>query len=74
MTFLDHSNSNIPLPNPDFLKIHANFARVLYASGAGAYFDYVWKNDAHVNGDGSTDISSALAAALMTKGRRVFVT
>ncbi|KAF7968174.1 hypothetical protein HWV62_31680 [Athelia sp. TMB] len=65
VTFKDHSDSNIPLPDPQIFKLHAALSRVLYASGAGEYFDQVWRSAANLGvlkEDGSSDIGALLSA------------
>jgi hypothetical protein len=51
--FTNHSESNIPLPNPAFLRLHATLAGVLYASGAGEDIDNIIKDlEKYGNGKG----------------------
>ncbi|KZP25790.1 hypothetical protein FIBSPDRAFT_1041158 [Athelia psychrophila] len=65
VTFVNHSNSDIPLPDPKILRLHAALARVLFASGAGEYFDHVWRSATTLGvlkEDGTSDIGALLSA------------
>lgn len=39
MTFTSSDSTNLPVPSPDFLALHATCAKVTHFSGAGAYLD-----------------------------------
>ncbi len=55
-------------PNPDFLRVHAAFAKVLNLCGAAEYFESV-ERDAERNGtlrlDGGTDFGMLLMSKLV---------
>ncbi|KAG8931471.1 hypothetical protein FRC01_001251 [Tulasnella sp. 417] len=42
ISFSDQSDRGLPLPMPEFLAIHAAFAKVFHDTGAGRYIDHVW--------------------------------
>ncbi|GJJ15819.1 hypothetical protein Clacol_010097 [Clathrus columnatus] len=69
------AREGIAIPNPKLLAIHAAFARVLYASGAGRYFDQIWR-DAESMGvlspDGTSDIGYITCSLQMLAVRRQF--
>lgn len=44
VTFIDHDNEHIDLPDPEISALHTAFARVFYASGAGEYIDLIWRD------------------------------
>ena len=57
VTFTNHSPEAISLPNPEYLALHVAFARVLYASAVGEYFDSILRDEEEVMAsDGFTDI------------------
>jgi hypothetical protein len=41
VTFTTPDPQNLPLPSPEYLKIHAACARVAHLSGAGEHIDQV---------------------------------
>ena len=55
--------SSIEPPNPEYLKVHAAFARVLHLCGAADYIESI-ERDADMEGtlrlDGETDFASYL--------------
>ncbi|KIJ36880.1 hypothetical protein M422DRAFT_34049, partial [Sphaerobolus stellatus SS14] len=58
------SNSGIPPPDPRYLALHAAFAKVLFASGAGEYIERYYRDQAELGvlaSDGSTDVSILLS-------------
>jgi hypothetical protein len=60
VTFVNHDNGPIDLPDPEILALHAAFARVFYASGAGEYYDSLWHDMDTIrvlSADGSTDVN-----------------
>ncbi|TDL26865.1 hypothetical protein BD410DRAFT_472782 [Rickenella mellea] len=61
--FHDNSNIGIPLPNPTYLAIHAAFAKVFDASGAGMYIDGVFRDVERIgvlSSDGLSDVITLL--------------
>ncbi|TDL26861.1 hypothetical protein BD410DRAFT_472711 [Rickenella mellea] len=68
--FKDHSNKGIPLPSPEYLAIHAAFAKVFHASGAGVYIDRVFRDAEDMgvlSSDGLSDISTLLNSFQFTQ-------
>lgn len=69
VTFLDHSQSNIPLPSPRYLAMHAAFAKALHQSGAGQYFDSALSDNMHeasvLSSDGTSDIGFLLSSLVL---------
>jgi hypothetical protein len=65
--FPTQEESSIEPPNPEYLKVHAAFAKVLHLSGAAEYIESV-ERDAEMEGtlrmDGETDFSSYLQSKL----------
>jgi hypothetical protein len=65
--FPTQEESSVEPPNPDYLKVHAAFAKVLNLSGAADYIKSV-ESDAEMEGtlhpDGETDFSSYLRSKL----------
>lgn len=64
-TFDDESNKGLPLPNPQYLAIHAAFAKVFYATGAGEYIEQVWRDAEDIgvlSADGSSDLAVLLSS------------
>ena len=59
--------SSVEPPNPDYLKVHAAFAKVLHLSGAAEYIESV-EREAEMNGtlrmNGETDFGSYLRSKL----------
>jgi hypothetical protein len=59
--------SSIEPPNPDYLKVHAAFAKVLHLCGAADYIESV-ERDAETKGtlrlNGETDFASYLQSKL----------
>ena len=64
--FRTEHESGVNPPDPEFIKIHAAFARVLYKSGAGQYFNKV-EYDAEELGELSTDGKSDLGLLLINR-------
>ena len=60
------TESGVKPPDPQFIKIHAAFAHVLYESGAGQYFNRV-EYDAERLGELSADGKSDLGSLLMNR-------
>ncbi|KIJ29826.1 hypothetical protein M422DRAFT_36806, partial [Sphaerobolus stellatus SS14] len=62
------SNSRVLPPNPRYLAIHAAFAKVLFASGAGKYIGRYYRDQAEIGvlaSNGSTDVSILLSRLYM---------
>ena len=60
ITFKNHHTKPIDLPDPQILVLHAAFAKVFDASGAGKYIESIWDDADIIRGlsaDGSTDLS-----------------
>ncbi|KIJ53448.1 hypothetical protein M422DRAFT_25327, partial [Sphaerobolus stellatus SS14] len=58
------SNSGVLPPDPRYLAIHAAFAKVLFASGAGEYIERYYRDQAELGvlaSNGSTDVSILLS-------------
>lgn len=65
ITFSQHDPS-YALPSPELLKVHAAIAAIIHASGQGGYIDKAIQGLGETSAlakDGSTDISSLLAAS-----------
>lgn len=65
--FIDHSNVSINLPNRRYLELHATFAKVLYTSAAGEYFEKVFRDRERIGAlatDGSSDLSALVYGLL----------
>ena len=61
--FWTEHESGVKLPDPEFIKIHAAFAHVLYESGAGQYFtqvEYNAKELGELSADGKSDLALLL--------------
>ena len=43
MKFTTEDPENLPLPSPEYLKIHATCAKIATMSGAGEYIDKILK-------------------------------
>jgi hypothetical protein len=59
VTFVNHDNGPIDLPDPEILALHTAFARVFYASGVGKYYDLLRREMDTIrvlSADGSTDL------------------
>lgn len=59
------NGTDVPLPNPRLLEVHAAIARVLHASGSAEYIDKVLRDREDIRclaTDGSTDIAAMLLA------------
>ncbi|KAJ7201326.1 hypothetical protein GGX14DRAFT_465090 [Mycena pura] len=67
--FRNEEVSGVEPPDPDFIRIHAALAKVLYLCGAGEHFDDV-ERDAEcattLRADGTTDFGSLLMSRLVT--------
>ena len=65
--FPTQEESFVEPPNPDYLKVHAAFCKVLHLCGAADYVESV-KMDADIEGtlrpDGKTDFASYLQSKL----------
>ena len=65
--FPTREESSVEPPNPDFLKVHAAFAKVLHLSGASEYIESI-ERDAEMEGtlrlNGETDFGSYLRSKL----------
>ena len=62
-TFRNSSNEDIALPSAKYFAVHAAFARVFHASGAGEYFESLFEDSEDIAifaSDGSTDVSALL--------------
>ncbi len=61
--------SSVEPPNPDYLRVHAAFAKVLHLSGAAKYMESV-ERDAEMEGtlhlNGETDFGSYLQSKVAT--------
>lgn len=65
VTFKDHSKIKVALPDPSIMKLHAALSLVLFESGAGEYFDSIWRSATSLGvlkEDGSSDIGALLSA------------
>ena len=61
--FRTEHESGVKPPDPEFIKIHAAFAHVLYESGAGQYFtqvEYNAKELGELSADGKSDLALLL--------------
>jgi len=67
--FPTREESSVESPNPDYLKVHAAFAKVLNLCGAAQYMGSV-ERDAEMEGslrlNGETDFASYLQSKLAT--------
>ena len=70
-SFGQHNSDAVHPPDPELLRIHAAFARVLHMSGVGDYFDNLeeeaGEQDAVISADGRTDIGLLLSNRLTIK-------
>jgi len=62
------ANDLVHPPDPELLRIHTAFARVLHMSGVGDYFDTVQEEaeeqDTVISADGQTDVGLLLSNRL----------
>jgi len=65
--FRTREESSVEPPNPEYLKVHAAFAKVLHLCGAADYIESV-ERDAEIRGtlrlNGETDFGSYLQSRL----------
>lgn len=64
---VEFNNPDVAPPNPEFLRIHAAFAKVLHACGAAEYFQKLQRDAEEVKElylDGQADFGQALASQL----------
>lgn len=66
--FRTREESSVEPPNPDYLKVHAAFAKVLHLCGAADYVEKV-ERDAEMEGtlrlNGETDFATYLQSKLV---------
>jgi hypothetical protein len=55
ITFRNHGAPyrNLPLPNPDFIALHAGLSRILHMSGAAEIFDQIFDRYDRASGGGA---------------------
>jgi len=69
MTFTSSDPSNLPVPSPELLALHATCAKVAYFSGASAYLDELDRDIGVLAGDGgSVDVLIQALATSMSMG------
>ena len=66
--FRTQEESSVEPPNPEYLKVHAAFAKVLHLCGATEYMDSVERNaemEGTLHPNGETDFGSYLQSRLV---------
>ena len=66
--FRTQEESSVEPPNPEYLKVHAAFAKVLHLCGAAEYMDSVERNaemEGTLRPNGETDFGSYLQSRLV---------
>ena len=66
--FRTREESSVEPPNPEYLKVHAAFAKVLHLCGAAEYMDSVERNaemEGTLRPNGETDFGSYLQSRLV---------
>jgi hypothetical protein len=69
----EQSDPSVPMPDPDFLRVHYQIAKILDVSGiqlkidSAVYADREWmeNNPNNIAGDGSTDLEHVLSRKLL---------
>ena len=74
VTFTTRDPEKLPLPSPEYLKIHAAYAKVAHLSGAGEHIDKVLRELEHtkvLSNDGTS--AEALEHVLLPLSRQIRV-